>query len=114
MNIDKKRFKKMFPTLSTEIEKNDKNKSVDLVFQINENTSKKIAKKYEGYDPDINDFLRRCDTEQQAKEIIEFLETKGEISCEHACKLKKQLKERGVRSFGSKKDDSHYLMESGF
>ncbi len=114
MDVDKKRFEKMFPKLASEIEEPEENKSLDLLFQIDEDTGKKTAKKFEGYEPDINDFLRRCDTEQQAKEIIEFLERRGEISFEHACELKKQLKEKGVRSFGSKKDESHYLRESGF
>ena len=114
MNLDKKRFKKMFPTLSSEIEEPEENKSLDLLFQIDEDADRKTVKKFEGYKPDINDFLRRCDTEQQAKEIIGFLETRREISCEHACRLKKQLKEKGVRSFGPKKDESHYLRESGF
>ena len=59
--------------------------------------------------PDVIDFIRRCNTEGEAEQIIVYLEKKGEISKEYATKLIKQLKSEGVRSFGSKKEENYYL-----
>ena len=61
-----------------------------------------------GYMPDVIDYLRRCDNEAQAKEIIEFLKEQGELSSQYADRLIAQLLEHGVRSFGSKKPPGWY------
>jgi hypothetical protein len=42
------------------------------------------------------------------------LEGRGEISPDYAKRLKEQLKKKGVRSFGSKKEEDHYLKKDGF
>lgn len=68
--------------------------------------------KFTGYNPDVVDFIRRCDTEEQAAEIIDYLEKRNEISYEYALKLRKQLREKGVRSFGSKKESDYYFKHS--
>ena len=39
------------------------------------------------------------------------MESRGEISGEYAGRLRKQLKEKGVRSFGSKKEEDYYLKQ---
>lgn len=62
-----------------------------------------------GFTPDVVDFLRRCDNEQQAKEIIDYLKKRGEISLHYAQRLEKQLGKKGVRSFGPKKEEDYYL-----
>jgi hypothetical protein len=61
--------------------------------------------------PDVIDFIRRCDNEKQAVEIINYLERRNEIGSAYAKKLKKQLEEKGVRSFGSKKQEDYYSRE---
>jgi len=61
------------------------------------------------FEPTAVDFIRRCDTEEQALEIIDFLESRKEISRDYADKLRKQLKEKGLRSFGSKKEPGYYF-----
>jgi hypothetical protein len=58
--------------------------------------------------PDVVDFIRRCDNEKQALEIVDFMLNRGEISDEYAGRLRKQLRSKGVRSFGSKKEDDYY------
>ncbi|NHJ86377.1 MAG: DUF2095 domain-containing protein [Asgard group archaeon] len=65
--------------------------------------------RYAGYDPSVIDFLRRCDTDEQAIEIIDYLEKKSEITNDEATKLKKQLKKDGLRSFGEKKEQGFYF-----
>jgi len=61
--------------------------------------------------PDVIDFIRRCDNEEQAVEIIDFMEKRKEINSTYAQRLKRQLREKGVRSFGSKKKDDYYSRE---
>jgi hypothetical protein len=51
----------------------------------------------------VIDFLRRCDTEEQGLEIIDYLKKRGEISEKYATELKMQLLRDGIRSFGPKK-----------
>jgi hypothetical protein len=112
MEVDKKRFKKMFPNLAKEMYANEHGVAITSVrsdVQIAEKTS---SEKFVGYMPDVIDFIRRCDNEQQAKEIINYMEKRGEINREYAQKLRKQLNEKGVRSFGSKKEDDYYLKRS--
>ena len=118
MEFDKKVFRKMFPHLAAEIEGEEQKVSISS-FRSNIDAGEKAASKissrlFEGYNPDVIDFLRRCDTEEQAEEIICYLEKRGEISKKYASRLKKQLKEKGVRSFGPKKEDDYYLKKAGF
>jgi len=109
MEIEKERFKRMFPHLAKELEAKEPKVRITSVrsdLQTGENAS---SKKFSGYLPDAVDFLRRCDDEQQAEEIIRYLERRGEISHEYAQRLRKQLKDKGIRSFGSKKEEDYYL-----
>jgi len=65
------------------------------------------------YMPDVIDFIRRCDTKEQAEEIIDYMEKRGEIKKQYAENLRKQLRERGVRSFGPKKEENYYFKQGG-
>jgi len=65
------------------------------------------------FNPQAVDFLRRCDTEAQAEEIIAYLAKKGEITEEYASELRCQMKKDGVRVFGPKKEEYHYFKEAG-
>ena len=65
------------------------------------------------FNPSAIDFIRRCDTELQAEEIIVYLLKKGEITKENAEQMRCQLKRDGVRSFGPKKEEYHYFKEGG-
>ncbi|MHA2406617.1 MAG: DUF2095 family protein, partial [Candidatus Hermodarchaeia archaeon] len=68
--------------------------------------------RFSGYSPDIIDFLRRCNTEDEALEIIDFLEKRREINPNHAKELRNQLKTQGLQSFGTKKIWGHYERET--
>jgi len=114
MDIDKKKFRKMFPQLAQELEAGDCRITATSVRSDLQTGEKASSKKFTNYVPDVIDFLRRCDTEQQAEEIICYLEGRREISYDYARRLRKQLKEKGVRSFGSKKEDDYYLKQDGF
>ncbi len=68
--------------------------------------------RFSGYSPDVIDFLRRCTTEDEALEIIDFLEKQGEINAVHAEELRNQLRRKGLRSFGSQKSWGYYERKS--
>ncbi len=68
--------------------------------------------RFAGYDPTVIDFLRRCDTKEQALEIIDFLVKKGDLDNQEAIKLKKQLTSKGLRSFGAKKESGFYFSDN--
>lgn len=112
MEIDREQFRKMFPNLAREIE-GEKNKvTISSVRMDPEEGERATSKRFDGYNPDVIDFLRRCDDEQQAEEIIAYMERRGEISQQYAASLRKQLKDKGVRSFGPKKEDAYYLRQA--
>lgn len=113
MEIDKKQFKRIFPHLAEELETKEHRIPITSIrsdLQIGEKSS---SKGFDTYTPDVIDFIRRCDNEQQAEEIIDYLEKRKEISHDYARRLKKQLTEKGVRSFGSKKEEGYYLRQGG-
>lgn len=62
--------------------------------------AEKAAHSMQGYEPTIIDFIRRCENDDQALEIIAFLEERGEITSDYARRLRVQLVERGLGSFG--------------
>ena len=114
METDRKSFKKMFPNLSEELEGGESTVPIDAVRTDSEAAEKSMSDKFCNYDPNVVDFIRRCDTEGQAKTIIMYLEKRGEVSKEYARALRQQLKRDGLRSFGSKKEDGYYFKEGGF
>ena len=103
VETDKKSLKKMFPNLSEELEGGESKVTIDSVRTDSDNAEKSLSDKFRNYNPTVVDFIRRCDTEAQAETIIAYLEKRGELTKEYAEKLRKQLKRKGVRSFGSKK-----------
>jgi hypothetical protein len=130
MAIDKESLKKMFPNLYRELEQGEVKISIDSVRrnpQEAETETAEAAEKEEvepkaattnsdklrHFNPTVVDFIRRCDTEAQAEEIIAYLQKKGEITEEYAEELRCQLKQEGVRSFGPKKEENHYFREGG-
>lgn len=70
--------------------------------------AEKVAHSVQGYEPTAIDFIRRCESDKQALEVIDFLENKGELESGYAKRLRDQLVRRGLRSFGPKKNPGHY------
>jgi hypothetical protein len=114
MELEDEKFRKMFPNLAQEISARDCVAKIDSVRSDAITGEKAVTKRFTNYSPDVIDFLRRCDKPEQAEEIICYLEKRQEISPDYAKKLKKQLKTKGVRSFGAKKEADYYLKEDGF
>jgi len=113
MEIDKERFKRMFPHLAEELEDNEHRVPINSIRSDLQTGEKSSSRRFDTYMPDVIDFIRRCDNEQQAREIIDYLERRNEISKEYARRLKRQLREKGVRSFGSKKEEGYYFRQGG-
>lgn len=113
MEFDKETFKRLFPNLAREMESGENKVAVNSVRTNMKSGERAASRCFVHYDPDVIDFLRRCDTPEQAEEIIAYMERRGEISREYAAKLRKQLKEKGVRSFGPKKEEDYYLKRGG-
>ncbi|MEQ9714889.1 MAG: DUF2095 family protein [Candidatus Asgardarchaeia archaeon] len=106
MKYDKEKFKEMFPALFKEIE--DKTSSISIIgVRTEELEPEEIID--ELTNPDVISFIRRCKTEEEALEIIDFCEKRGEITPQYAKKLRKQLKEKGLRSFGPYKPPGYYF-----
>ena len=120
VETERKSLKKMFPNLTRELEEGESKVSIDSVRADAAEAEKCIEEiepappdKFRHYNPDAVDFIRRCDTEEQAEEIVAYLQKRGELSCEDADRLREQLKREGVRSFGSKKEENYYFKQSG-
>jgi hypothetical protein len=99
----------MFPHLAKELESDENKVSVNSVRTDTQTGEEAVSEKFVNYMPDAIDFIRRCETEEQAEEIIAYMEKRGEIKKQYAEKLRKQLKDRGLRSFGPKKEENYYL-----
>lgn len=114
-----------YPTIEKEIKKKSKVVPLRYVYedeakQIEEDLEKEAELaselgsmpdpyRFAGYNPNVIDFIRRCDTDKEALEIIEFLEKKNDITSEQGDSLRKQLEKDGLRSFGSKKKKGFYF-----
>lgn len=103
MEIDWEEFKKKFPNLAREMENRVQTVSIGGVRTYDTEEFDELKM------PDAISYLRRCETEEQAVEVIDYLERKGEITKDYADTLRKQLKEKGVRSFGSLKKPDYYM-----
>ncbi len=135
MAIDKKSIKKIFPHLYEELENGEVKVPINAVRknpleaeeeavagEVGEecdSTEEEFTShtetpdKLRHFNPSAVDFIRRCDTEAQAEEIVVYLQKKGEITKELAEQMRCQLKRDGVRSFGPKKEEYHYFKEGG-
>ena len=105
--MEKKKFRDLFPHLADELVNG---KSIaDLEGDtIGQKKALNSNRRWAGYDPDIIDFIRRCETPEQAAKIIDYMLNEKKVSSEMAEKLRKQLEEEGVRSFGKLKEKGYY------
>ncbi|MEM2136332.1 MAG: DUF2095 family protein [Candidatus Methanomethylicia archaeon] len=105
MFTDKDTLRKYFPHLAKELED-------ELLMLSITNKNVNNVLKFKGYEPNVIDFIRRCDTEDQALEIINFMTKQNLISDGEAEKLKFILREKGIRYFGSKKEPGWYFKQA--
>ena len=99
-------FRTAYPALSKELKSGTTKVSINGVRTMSEKTDTASTERFL---PDVVDYIRRCDTMDQAVEIINYMQKRGEINAKEAKKFKSQLKANGLRSFGTKKETDHYL-----
>jgi hypothetical protein len=109
MGFEKESIKRMFPNLAKELDDDDNKVAISSVRTDAPAGETASSKRFVRYMPDVIDFIRRCDTGEQAEEIIDYLENRSEIGKHYAHRLRKQLEQEGVRSFGPKKEHDYYL-----
>lgn len=101
-SMEKKKIEELFPNLSKEItEGSTKVVKLDRAIPGSE-------RKYAGFNPEATDFIRRCTTDEEAHQIIDYLEKRGEISNEEADSLREKLEKEGLPAFGEHKEADFY------
>lgn len=106
--IEKDKLKKLFPNLADEIEKDVSRIHIDQYRSQVQNEDQLTARRWAGYSPDEVDFLRRCENEDQAEEVISYLQGRGEITLERAEELRAQIRKDGLRSLGDNRKPDYY------
>jgi len=108
--MEKKDFKRLFPRIVNEMETGTSKVDLNNASEPLPSTelSYKEDRKYAGFLPGAVDFLRRCKKVQEAEEIISFLEKKGDVGKDEVNALRKQLREKGLKSFGTHKGPGFY------
>jgi hypothetical protein len=104
-----KEFKDSFPAISDELERGltQQYKIQGVRATLSEKSEETPAKGT--YIPGVIDYIRRCDTVNQAIEIVDWMVKRGEITRAEAREIKSQLRSEGLRSFGTKKEKDYYL-----
>jgi hypothetical protein len=112
MAFEREKMKKMLPNLAKELNCDDNRVAINSVRTNAPKGENASSNCFVHYMPDVIDFIRRCDKTEQAKEIIAYMEKRGEIEKQYAARLREQLKDKGLRSFGPKKEHDYYLKHS--
>ncbi|MBS7623450.1 DUF2095 family protein [Candidatus Bathyarchaeota archaeon] len=105
VEMESEEFKKKYPNLWREIMGEDSSSGPT--------TTEAHQDMFRGYIPTAVDYIRRCKTSEQAEETISYLEKTEQVTAEYAQRLRVQLRIRGLRSFGPRKKEGHYLREAG-
>ena len=105
---DKEEFKEAFPHLYEELEGGGVPIEAYRTSEERAIAEEEEVRDFSGYNPTVIDFLRRCETDEEALEIINWMEEHGEITPEMARDLRVTLVKKGVRAFGPKKEWGWY------
>jgi len=108
LEIDEEAFKKLFPNLYREMVMKKMSIPIDAVRLDEGEAEREASRPRTPAMPTAIDYLRRCDSDEEAMDVINYLERRGEITGEQAEKLRRQVREYGVRSFGRKKEWGYY------
>jgi len=111
MEIEKDRLKKLFPNLAEEVFRGESKVRIDASSVDTADGDKAAIRRFAGFSATVIDFVRRCDTEEEAKEIISFMEKRNEISGEYAAEIWEKIKKEGLRGLGPKKNRGFYEEE---
>lgn len=101
LEIPEEELKKKFPNIAKEMEESPPEETPRL----------KVRTDPSCYQPNVFDFLARCDNNKQAIEIVDYLEKRGELPNTEADALRHRISEHGVRSLVKKRAPGHYFRE---
>lgn len=76
--------------------------------------SGRSADPWRGFEPGPIDFLRRARTVEEALEVIDYLEKRGELEKDKASELRRLIREKGLGALGPRKKDGYYLLLGGY
>jgi hypothetical protein len=96
MGVDEETVKMLFPNLYREVKAKRRCIRIDAV-RTSINEAEAVAS--DPYRLDVVYFLRKSRNVKEAEEVIAFYERIGEIDSEYANSLRKQLREKGLKSF---------------
>lgn len=106
-------FKKKFPHLYEEIKEGEGAIQIDGVEKGEEDRESYYDEGKEKADPEVDDFLRLCENDEEADQIIDYMEREGKISSSKAKEMRERLYKTGVRTFGEKRAPGEYPVEEG-
>lgn len=104
---DKDDFAKNYPALDREMK--DGNMKKMKIDGVRGKPNQEERKREQTFLPDIADYIRRCDTTEEAFEIVDYMLKRGKINQTEAKEIKNAIKQKGLRVFGEKKEEGHYL-----
>ena len=103
--IEKTDFEDQFPVLYREIQEGEEGIADS---EMRTTSGSRKERKFQGYIPGVVDFICRCETEEEAMEIIDYMLKKGDLTEEYANMLKNQLKKKGLEFFGEHRAPGYY------
>ena len=120
ISYDKKELETFTPHILAEISKENKTLRIDSIKHENKSSNDHPKKVYSSHlpseliNPGVIDFIRRCSTQEEAVEILDYLFKKAEIRQEEYQKLKKQICQEGglkkiIEESGGFKKPGYYL-----
>jgi hypothetical protein len=108
MEFDEKEFRRKFPHLYEELEDSTSEEKDDSESSEVQDAEPDASDRYSG---EAVSYIRRAHSNDEAIEVVDYLRKRGELSANEASSIIKQIRERGVRSFGSLKTWGHYERE---
>ena len=106
--FDEREFKRKFPHLYKELGDSTSRERKDSESPEGQDAEPDES---DGYSADAISYIRRARTNEEAIEVVNYMRKRGELSDTDAGSIIKQIKERGVRSFGGLKTWGHYERE---
>ncbi len=103
MSIDE--FKKRFPFLAREMLEAG-GEDLELVIE------RLPPDPWRGYVPTVEDYLRRCNTIDEAMEVLDYLEKHGKITSEEAEYYRGLIREKGLEAVGPHKEGDYYYKKA--
>jgi len=97
--FDLHEFRKLFPNLAKEI-LDGGSQSAKL--------GDVVKDPLRGYEPSVLDFLARARSVDEGMKVIDYLESRGEISRELASELRNVLQVYGLKAFGERREFGYY------